>query len=287
VISDLTDILQLQAHLMARPEGAYRDRNGQPCRHPGGLYSQSLGKVLSCMRKLTDTIQPDVQPDVRSKEGRPATMSALEALFLAIDSHADDLKTILVSTTTLSSKKLARTCHLIDEIVEELAGRPINRVKHHGEKLEACFCFNQQFAVYGYFIAGVRKDGVIAPSEHAHGSSGKQWSVAVTLRRLLGQLVQVARVIQPHVRSTLALPLPTWADPHRSDLRSIAAWLQRCAPYCFPNEVNVLVPDVGLRGDEPYLRFDTLKRLRNALTQGVTWSRSFTADGVSRQFAVD
>jgi hypothetical protein len=88
MVSDLTDILQLQAHLMARPEGAYRDRNGQPCRHPGGLYSQSLGKILSCMRKLTDTIEPDVQPDVRRKEGWPAATSALEALFLAIDSHA-------------------------------------------------------------------------------------------------------------------------------------------------------------------------------------------------------
>jgi hypothetical protein len=72
-----------------------------------------------------------------------------------------------------------------------------------------------------------------------------------------------------------------------SDLHSTAAWLQRCAPYCFPNEVALIVPDVGLRGDEPYLRLDTLKRLRNALTQGVTWSRTFTADGVSRQFAVD
>jgi hypothetical protein len=106
--SDFSELLQVQTHLSARPEGAYRDRNGQPCRHPGGLYSLSLSKVLDCMRKLTDTIQPDVHPDVRSKDGWPATMSALEALFLAIDSHADDLKTILESATTLSNKNLVK-----------------------------------------------------------------------------------------------------------------------------------------------------------------------------------
>jgi hypothetical protein len=47
------------------------------------------------------------------------------------------------------------------------------------------------------------------------------------------------------------------------------------------------VPAIGLLGDEPYLRLDTLRRLRDVHNRpGVTWSRSFTGDGVSRQFSV-
>jgi hypothetical protein len=54
----------------------------------------------------------------------------------------------------------------------------------------------------------------------------------------------------------------------------------------FPNYV-LRVPAIGLLGDEPYLRLDTLRRLRDVHSRpGVTWSRSFTGDGVSRQFSV-
>lgn len=91
---------------MARPEGAYRDRYGDLCRHPGGLYSESLSKVLNCMGNVTETIQPEAHPDTRGTAW-PATASALEALLLDIDKHADDLKTILTSTAiTTSPKKL-------------------------------------------------------------------------------------------------------------------------------------------------------------------------------------
>lgn len=284
--SDLTDILRLQAHLRIRSEVPHFDRSGQPCRHPAGLHSQSVGKVLTRMRKLTETIAPEASPDAL-RTSWPDAMSALEGLLLAMDSHADDLKSILAAATTLSQKALSQVGRQIDGVFEELVGRPINRVKHNGEKFEACYCFNPQFAVYGYFVSGARVDGVIAPSERAHSVSGTHWSFAASVRRLLGQLVEVARIVSPHVRGQLVIPTPAWSEQERSDLRSIAAWLQRCAPFCFPNEVRLRVPDVGLCVDEPYVRLDTLKKFRSVHTQlGVVWSRLYTADGVSRQFAV-
>ena len=284
--SDLADLLRLQAHLRARPESQYTDRQGQPCRHPGGLYSQSLGEVLSHMRELTEAFPPQAHPDTL-RTTWPKVMSALKALLIELDSHADDLKTIIVSTNTLPNKKATQVGRQIDATFEELVGRPINRVKHNGEKFEPCYCYNQEFTVYGYYVAGVRADGAVGPSAHAHGSTGTSWSFGVTLRRLLGQLVLAARMVYPHVRSSLALPLPMWGQQERSDLCAVANWLQRSAPFCFPNEEHVRVPDFGLWGDEPYLRIATLKHPRSVHTRpGVAWSRQFSGDGVAKQFSV-
>ncbi len=285
-VSDLTDLLRLQAHLRARPEGPYTDRKGQPCRHPGGLYSQSLGEVLSHMRELTEVIPPEAHPDTL-RTTWPKVMSALKALLVELDSHADDLKTIIVAAGTRPDKKTSQVSRQIDGIFDELVGRPINRVKHNGEKFEACYCFNQEFTVYGYYVAGMRPDGAIGPSAHAHGSTGTHWSFSVTLRRLLGQLALAAGTVYPHVRSSLALPLPIWSQQERTDLCAVANWLKRCAPFCFPNEVHVRVPEFGLSGDEPYLRIATLKRPRSAYTRpGVAWSRQFSGDGVTMRFSV-
>jgi hypothetical protein len=132
--SDLAHVLQLRAHLLARPEGAYLDRQGQPCRHPGGLYSQSLVKVLTRMRELTATFEPEAHPQTLNLTW-PSVMSALEALLVAVDAHADDLKTILAATGQFPAKGLKRIGDQIDEVFEELAGRPINRVKHMGRGL--------------------------------------------------------------------------------------------------------------------------------------------------------
>jgi hypothetical protein len=285
--SDLTDLLQLKAQLLALPEIPYVDRMGKPCRHPGGLYSRSLSNVLGRMRALTDTILAEAHPNAL-RQSWPATMGALQALFQAIDSYVDDLKTVVgAAAPSLPAKTRTQVCRQIDDVFEELVGRPLNRVRHNGETLESCHCHNPHFAVYGYFVSGARGDGVIAPSELAHGSSGTHWSFAVTVRRLLGQLVQAARMVYRRVRGTVLVAPSTWSEQERSDLRSIAAWLQHCAPYCFPNEAKVRVPHVELRGDEMYLRLDTLKKPRSAHSQpGVTWTRSFTGDGVSRQFAV-
>ena len=86
------------------------------------------------------------------------------------------------------------------------------------------------------------------------------------LRRLLGQLVQLARMVYPHVRRKLEVPQSTWTEQERSDLRAIASWLYRCAPYCFPNEAHLRVPDIDL-DDVLYLRLDTLKKMRSIHTQ--------------------
>jgi hypothetical protein len=283
--SDLTHILKLRGHLLALPEGSYVDRHGEPSRHPGGLYSHSVSKVLVRMRELVDTFSPQAHPAVL-RQSWPSVMSALEALLVAVDSHGDDIKTILAVATKLPDKTLAKVSRQTDEVLKELAAHPINRVRHHGEKFEACYCVNSQFALYGYYVSAPRPDGVIAPSTRAHGSSGTHWSFPVSLRRLLGQLVRVARIVCPHMRGTLAIAPSTWTAQERSDLRSVATWVYRCPPYCFPNQVDVRVPDLGL-SDELYLRLDTIKKLRSVHTQpGVVWTRTFSGDGVSRQFAV-
>ena len=114
----------------------------------------SVSKVLSRMRELTEIMPPEAHPDTLGQTW-PKVMSALESLFLAIDSQADDLKTILAAAK-VPSKAAARVGRQIEVLFEELAGRPINRVKHHGEKLEACYCHTASVAVYGYLVAGVR-----------------------------------------------------------------------------------------------------------------------------------
>ena len=166
--SDLSYLLRLLAHLRARPDGPYVDSKGAPCRHPAGIYAQSLSQVLRDMRKLADTIQVEAHPDVL-RTTWPDALTALKALLLTIDSHADDLKTILAVAAMPPLKDPKKVRERIDNVFDELAGRPINRVKHNAERFEACYCFNKDFAVYGYFVAGSRADGAIAPSE---GNSG-------------------------------------------------------------------------------------------------------------------
>lgn len=283
--SDLIDILRLKGHLVAYPEASYVNRKGEPCRHPGGLYSVSVSKVLTRMRELTDTFSPQAQPNTLGRIW-PNVMSALEALLVALDSHGDDIKTILTTTGKLPAKTVTQVCRQTDEVLEELVGRPINRVRHHGERLEACYCANPQFTVYGYYVCGPRADGADAPSVEAHGKTGTHWSFTVTLRRLLGHLVQLARMVYPHVRSKLEVPQSTWTEQERSDLRAVASWLYRCAPYCFPNEAHLRIPDVDL-DDVLYLRLDTLKKVRSVHTQlSVVWTRTWSGDGVQRKFAV-
>jgi hypothetical protein len=284
--SDLSSLLRLLAHLRARPDGPYMDSKGAPCRHPAGIYAQSLSQVLHDMRKLTDTIQVEAHPDVL-RTVWPDAMAALKALLVTVDSHADDLKTILALAAAPPLDDPRKVRDRIDGVFEELAGRPVNRVKHNAERFEACYCFNDELAVYGYFVAGPRADGAIAPSERAHGKTGMQWSFAVTLRRLLGQLVQAAGIVHPHVRSALVLPPAKWSEQERADLAKIAAWLQQSSPYCFPNEAHLRVPYFTIKDGEPHLRIQTLNRLRDAHSRpGVRWSRTFSMDGATRSFAV-
>jgi len=153
---DLDQLLQLHAHLLARPAGVYLDRYAQPCRHPGGLYSQSLGKVLTRMRALTETFPPGTRDPNTLNQSWPTVMAALETLLIAVDSHADDLKNIVAATVKPDKKALRTLGDQIDGIFSELAGRPVNRVKHNQERFECCYCYSPRFAVYGYFVAGIR-----------------------------------------------------------------------------------------------------------------------------------
>lgn len=282
--SDLTDLLRLKAQLMARPEGGYMDRHGNPCRHPAGLYSQSLDKLITRMHDLTKVVPTDPPPGAAT-QWQPA-LSAVESVLVAVDSHADDLKAILAATR-VARKTTMQAGRQIDDLFEELVGRPIGRVRPHGERFETFYALSTTFVVYGYYVAGVRADGVVAPSERAHGSSGTHWSYAVSVRRLLGQVILAARIVHQHVRGPKSVPGSTWSEHERANLRAIAGWVQACPPYCFPNEQNMRIPSVGLSDGEPYVRLKTLNRLRSVTTQpGVRWSRSFSGDGVSKKFSV-
>jgi hypothetical protein len=283
--SDLNAILELGAQLRAFPERGYVGLDGRPCLHPAALYARSISNTFQSMRELIDRVPAFPDPNTMT-EWIPALQN-LKGLFLAVDSHVDDLKAILGAAAPEMTDK-SRTAHRrqLDNLFEELVGRPFNRVRHNGESLEACCAFGPDFAVSGYFVSAPRADGVVAPSGLAHGSTGTQWSFAVTLRKLLGQLARAARSVQRDIAPMkVAVASGAWTTREASDLRRIGDWLLRCPPYCFPNEVGAGVPDVSIRGDEIYLKLDTLKRLRG-VPSGMKWYRTFTTDGVTRQFSV-
>jgi hypothetical protein len=284
--SDLDGLRVLQAKLIAFPDGLYTDRSGNPCRHPAGLYSTSRSKVFQRMRALTESIRVERRPDeIRGQW--PAVMSALEALFAAIESHADDLNTIIAASVPSIPKRTAtKAAQLINEIFEDLVRRPYNRVRHHGEILQIRCCFDSAIAVYGYYVAGPREDGVIAYSRRAHGTTGNGWSFSVTLRRLLGQMIRASHSVERHLPASPKPELADWSEEEAAALGDIVEWICRCPPLCFPNEESLPIPGVGVRDNVPYVQLNTLKRIRNVSTRpGRIWNVQYTGDGKSTQFS--
>jgi hypothetical protein len=214
-------------------------------------------------------------------------MTALESLFAAIESYADNLKTIIAAAAPNLPKRAAtKAARLVDDIFEDLVGRPYNRVKHHGEILQMRCCFDSEIAIYGYYVAGPREDGVISYSRRAHGTTGNGWSFSVTFRHLLGQMIRAAHSVERHLPTCTKPELADWSEEEAAALVDIVAWICRCPPLCFPNEASLPTPDVGLRDNLPYVQLNTLKRLRNVATRPkLTWNVQYTGDGKSTQFS--
>jgi hypothetical protein len=217
-------------------------------------------------------------------------MTALESLLSAMDSHADDLKTIIgVVASDSASRKTKQSLRLIDEIFEELVGRPYNQIRHHGQKLEVRICQNRQFVLYGYFVAGPRADGTMSASRAAHGTTGTHWSFPVSIRRFLGLLIRGARTVDAALPAAIrASKNELWGDANAASLSEIFAWVNRCPAFCFPNESAVIVPYVAVRDGVYLVALNSLTRLKSVALMGqVTWTASFTGDGKSTKFAVE
>ncbi len=94
---------------------------------------------------------PSRRPVAGAPQDWSRLMAALELLFVAVDSHADDLKALLqIVNPRLAPKTAKQSASQIDDVFEELVGRPFNRMRHHGENLEARICYSNQFSLYGY-----------------------------------------------------------------------------------------------------------------------------------------
>lgn len=225
--SDLDDVLRLKAQLALLPDGPYQDSHGHPSRHPAGIYATSMGKVLQRMCALTDAVRVEMRPEA-IRQGWPEAITALESLFAAIDSHVHDLSTIIgIVATDPRSRKAKQAIRIIDDIFEELVGRPYNQVRHHGQTLEVRSCSNADLALYGYFVSGPRADGVIAASRDAHGTTGSHWSFPVSVRRLIGMLIRAAQIVNGCLPELAKAPLPEWDYRDAEALRAIFDWVHR------------------------------------------------------------
>ena len=228
-------------------------------------------------------------PDARECTGMLRCHKLEETLLQAFDSHADDLKTILgIACLNLPEKAAKSASRQIDRTLEELVGRPFNQVRHHGASIEMKYCSTPVFTIYGYFVAAANSSGVIAPSEQAHGLSGSGWTFAVTIRRLLGQLIKVASLVERLVVFARASPTYSYfGEKEHQALLAVARWLAICPPYGFEREISEVVPAVAVKDGRPQVRLQTIKRLKPLESlRPARWGVTYTGDGKSRSFAV-
>lgn len=232
-----------------------------------------------------------IVPLVRLREGttldkRPFVV-ALQTLLQAMDSHADDLKSIMsIVCSHMPIKSLKAATRTIDQHLEELVGRPLNQVRHHGASIELKYCSTSTFTVYGYCITSANESGVIAPSARAHGSSGSGWTFAVTVRRLLAQLVGVASQVERCLEPSSPRNVASFGEKEHNALMSVASWLESSPQYGFEREIASRVPAVSVRSGVPHLRLQTVKRLKALESlRPARWGVTHTGDGKSRSFS--
>lgn len=236
---------------------------------------EDLSKVVP-----TSTVLPS--------DWRPTKLAILH-LLQTVDSHADDLKTILFAANPQLPQKAARAvARQIDETFEELVGRPFMQIRHHGAQLEIRYCQAATFTVYGYFVADADPRGVIGPSERAHGSSGRGWTFTMTVRRLLAQIVRTSKLVEHNIQlPTVTAPLLDWGEKEARALKNIAEWLARSPPWGFGREVTQIAPAISVRDGQPHMRLQTVVRTRSVESLPTArWGVTYSGDGTSRSFSI-
>ena len=285
VDSDFDTVFHLERALRALPEGPYLRGSGERLLHPGALFASSLTKVLQRIQTVTESFALRLSHDDVMNDW-PRISGAIEAMLLALESHHDNLETILDAISTSENKRLTLELRKqLAALFKELVRRPVNQLKHGAHTVRPYSYFNSTFCLHGYFVCGLRDDGSIGPTVRAHGTSGSGWSLNATVRRVLAILIRSAQTIfhvlpTPHPKRQLG-GVPT---AYAKTLRSICDWLAANPPFCFPNEVRIPMPSVAVENDLPIVRLQTLKRLRDVQTQGVRVAVSYTADGHHRSY---
>lgn len=284
--NDLESILHVSQKLRSLPESLYKDRHDNVCQHPYGLFIRSLSKILDRMVSLVYSIESNRLIGGAFKDFKPVA-DATESLLFAMESYRDNLTTIIWSISLKSEKNKKKISDDLRNQFEELVSRPLNQVKHHGCTIQSKSCFNSQYSIVGYFICGVRDDGVMGTSAQAHGNSGIGWSFNVALRRLLGIIIRTAKIIDAELPADQRSALPSWGEDEYQNLSVICGWIESQPRYCFPNEYPLPIPDVTADGSVGIVNVGTIKKLRDVTKiRPITWSVSYTGDGVNRKFSI-
>ncbi len=144
-------------------------------RHPLGIYTVSLGKIVERFEKVMKEMEPflKVENVEQIKDDWVAPLlDAQERLLYSLEEHFDDCYSILdcffqdksVRKKNAQVKLFTKRLKPYSDIVGEL----VNKMKHRNARLRGIILSLGNQIVPGYFLEGVHPDGALGPDLHIH-----------------------------------------------------------------------------------------------------------------------
>lgn len=268
-------------------------------RHPFGIYTVSLDKLLESFEDLLSELEQSATHDLVSESldvgWDEALLSGLEKLLYSIMEHFDDCESVLKCFLPPRSKhgqvaQVSGYTTAIDSYRTHI-GKAANHLKHKQGRLRSIALYDGSVPHLGYFIEGPAQDGSLGPAPLIHTDGNSAFSYARDLRLHFHGLYFISEELSKAASSLgdIDVKVPEFDLPDDERSRSVASKIADLPMVVFPDEFNKNFPAITLeRGDVGELTLlASLKRNPKGLRtvsspfQIVTFYRT---DGVTRAF---
>ncbi len=248
-------------------------------RHPLGIYSISLGRVIQAFQSVLAENEKVYQAPLKEDDlinfNPDVLLKAQQELLDSLMAHIDDGYQILKALYPASRLTRTKSVHFADKWLQEARHptvarfkrliRPyrdtfapiVNRMKHEHGRLRTLMMrnfddqHNARQRIVGYFVEGVDKHGTVGPDIKIHGA-GRAISFHRDLRYHFVHLYKVdhflSNAIVEAINKTYRIQFSpsAYIDTPTPEIKTIADSISHLPFLFFFDEVSKITPTVGL-----------------------------------------
>ncbi len=268
-------------------------------RHPFGIYTVSLEKVLGSFEELLEVLEKSANHDLTSKKldvgWDDDLLLGLERLLYSIMEHFDDCESIIKSFLAPGSKhgevpEVGGYSNAIDAYRTHI-GKVVNHIKHKQGRIRSIALYDEIAPHLGYFVEGPSEDESLGPAPLIHPGGNTAFSYARDLRLHMHGLYYTSQQLAKAVASLGAVE-DSSSEFELSDdgrFKALASQIQQLDMVVFPDELNKNFPVVTIEAEKTgaYSIRTSLKRQPHGLRTIPSPFRVvifYQTDGVSRAF---
>ncbi len=268
-------------------------------RHPFGIYTVSLAKLLDSFEYLLTVIEKSASHDLTSRTldvgWDDDLLSGLERLLYSIMEHFDDCESILKCFLPPGSKhgqvaEVISYTKAIDSYRTHI-GKVVNHIKHKQGRLRSIALYDGNDPHLGYFVEGPSEDESLGPAPLIHSDGNTAFSYARDLRLHMHGFYYISDRLSEATASLGELDDKVSEFDLSTDdrFRALVSEIQDFKMVVFPDELNKNFPSITIETDNAGVSTlrASLKRNPRGLQTVPSLFRIiifYETDGVTRAF---